>query len=157
MKDSAEVKKVIIRVYGILIDDNRRVLVSDEIIKGKFYTKFPGGGLELGEGIKDCLIREFKEETNLNIQVDKHLYTTDFFQRSAFDATHQIISIYYLVSAENTTILGTKNKIFDFSEEQLSNTSNQTEVFRWINWEELNENSVSLPIDKIVVNLLKEH
>ena len=37
-----------IRVYGILIQDSN-VLVSDEYIKGKNITKFPGGGLEYGE------------------------------------------------------------------------------------------------------------
>ncbi len=157
MKEGTEIKKIIVRAYGILIDDQKRVLVSDEIIKEKFYTKFPGGGLELGEGIRDCLIREFKEETGLDITVDKHFYTTDFFQQSAFNATDQIISIYYFVLAENLSALKTKNKVFDFSKEQITNISNQTEVFRWIDWDELTEKFVSLPIDKIVVNLLKEH
>ncbi|MFN5439619.1 MAG: NUDIX hydrolase, partial [Bacteroidota bacterium] len=39
-----------IRVYGILISDDNQVLVSDEFIRGNYYTKFPGGGLEFGEG-----------------------------------------------------------------------------------------------------------
>ena len=156
MEGQIEIEKIIIRIYGILIDEGR-VLVSDEIIKGKFYTKFPGGGLELGEGIKDCLIREFKEETNLNVTVEKHLYTTDFFQRSAFNPSDQIISIYYLVSADKASTLQTKNKRFDFTREQLANLSNQAEVFRWIEWNDLNEDCVSLPIDKVVITLLKEH
>ena len=54
-----------IRVYGILINDKKQVLVSDEFIRGSYYTKFPGGGLEFGEGTRDCLKREFKEEMNL--------------------------------------------------------------------------------------------
>ena len=48
-----------IRVYGVLVNENRQVLVSDELIRGKYYTKFPGGGLEYGEGTRDCLRREF--------------------------------------------------------------------------------------------------
>ena len=44
-----------IRVYGILINEQKQVLVSDEFIRGNYYTKFPGGGLELGEGTRDCL------------------------------------------------------------------------------------------------------
>src|SRR5207248_4907723 len=35
-----------VRVYGILIGENRQVLVSDEYIRGGYYTKFPGGGLD---------------------------------------------------------------------------------------------------------------
>ena len=85
-----------IRVYGILIN-NGQLLVSDEYIKKNKITKFPGGGLEFGEGPKDCLIREFKEELNLSIKVIEHYYTTDFCVNSSFDTNSQIISIYYIV------------------------------------------------------------
>ena len=85
-----------IRVYGILIN-NGQLLVSDEYIKKNKITKFPGGGLEFGEGPKDCLIREFKEELNLSIKVIAHYYTTDFYVNSSFDTNSQIISIYYIV------------------------------------------------------------
>ena len=71
-----------VRVYGILKDSHNRVLVSDEFIRGNYFTKFPGGGLEFGEGTKECLVREFKEETGLNVTVGEHIYTTDFFQIS---------------------------------------------------------------------------
>ena len=57
-------KQFNLRVYGILINDQKQVLVSDEYIRGKHYTKFPGGGLEFGEGTRDCLAREFMEEMN---------------------------------------------------------------------------------------------
>src|SRR5881398_4182065 len=88
-----------IRVYGILINEAQQVLVSDELIRGNYYTKFPGGGLEFGEGTRDCLRREFNEEMNLRVEVGEHLYTTDFYQISAFNREQQIISIYYLVKA----------------------------------------------------------
>lgn len=50
-----------LRAYGLLLDQGR-VLVSDELIRGQRITKFPGGGLEYGEGLKDCLVREVREE-----------------------------------------------------------------------------------------------
>ena len=84
-----------IRVYGILINETKQVLVSDELVHGMRITKFPGGGLELGEGTRDCLLREFMEEMNLAVEIGEHIYTTDFFQVSAFNSAHQIISIYY--------------------------------------------------------------
>jgi 8-oxo-dGTP pyrophosphatase MutT (NUDIX family) len=73
-----------VRVYGILLGENGQVLVTDELIRGAYITKFPGGGLEFGEGTRDCLKREFKEEMDLDVEVGDHLYTTDFFQMSAF-------------------------------------------------------------------------
>ena len=60
-----------IRVYGILINEHKQVLVSDELIRGMYITKFPGGGLELGEGTRDCLKREFMEEMNLNVEIEQ--------------------------------------------------------------------------------------
>ena len=64
---------ITVRVYGVLIDPIHGLLVSDEFIRGDFFTKLPGGGLEFGEGTRDCLVREFQEETGMdinNIQIE---------------------------------------------------------------------------------------
>ncbi len=151
------ITKITIRVYGILLDENKRVLLSDEFIRGDYFTKFPGGGLELGEGTRDCLKREFKEETGLDVNVGEHIYTTDYYQQSAFNASDQIISIYYFVHTENDLAsLTIKTKLFDFLPEQVADIKGQSEVLRWIEWNDFNEDAVSLPIDKIVVKMLKQ-
>ena len=149
------ITRLTIRVYGILMDEDRRVLLSDEFIRGDYYTKFPGGGLELGEGTRDCLVREFKEETNLDVKIGAHIYTTDYFQVSAFNSNDQIISIYYFVYSASPINVNTKTKPFDFTNEQTGNPNGQSEVLRWVPWDDLTEESVSLPIDKIVVGMLK--
>ena len=146
-----------IRVYGILINDKKQVLVSDEFIRGSYYSKFPGGGLELGEGTRDCLKREFKEEMNLNVEVGEHIYTTDFFQVSAFNPSHQIISIYYFVKALEEIEVPLRLKEFDFDEDQLKTyeKENEIETFRFIDWDSFSADSVTLPIDKIVAEIVK--
>jgi 8-oxo-dGTP diphosphatase len=146
-----------IRVYGILIGDNKQVLVSDEFIRGDYYTKFPGGGLEFGEGTRDCLKREFKEEMDLEIRVGDHIYTTDYFQMSAFNPAHQIISIYYYAHALEPIKAPLRQKPFDFDEQQLAvyKERGETETFRFIDWNDFSAASVSLPIDKIVASMLK--
>src|SRR5437868_10615208 len=108
-----------IRVYGILINEARQVLVSDEFIRANYYTKFPGGGLEFGEGTRDCLKREFKEEMDLNVEVGDHLYTTDFFQMSAFNSKYQILSIYYFANALEEIKAPLRTKPFDFDEREM--------------------------------------
>src|SRR6185369_4981432 len=108
-----------ILVYGVLINEQKQVLVSDEYIRGSYFTKFPGGGLELGEGTRDCLKREFKEEMDLDVEIGAHIYTTDFYQVSAFNQGHQIISIYYFVKALEPIRVPLRNKPFDFDERQL--------------------------------------
>lgn len=151
-------KQFNIRVYGILLNEKRQVLVSDELIRGGRFTKFPGGGLELGEGPRDCLRREFFEEMGLRIEVGEHFYTTDFFQPSAFHPDHQILSIYYLVKPLEAITARLSNAPFDFDDEQMRmyNLRDETESFRFINWQDLSEESVTLPIDKIVVRSLLE-
>ncbi len=147
-----------LRVYGILINDKKQVLVSDELIRGNYITKFPGGGLEFGEGTRDCLQREFLEEIDLKVEIGDHIYTTDYFQLSAFNPEHQIISIYYFAKALEPIKAPLRNIPFDFDEEQLKvyEEKRETETFRFINWDDFSEETVTLPIDKIVASLVKE-
>lgn len=147
-----------VRVYGIMINDQQQILVSDEFIRGKYYTKFPGGGLEMGEGTRDCLKREFKEEMNLEIEVTQHLYTTDFYQQSAFNPEHQIISIYYYVRALEPIKFVLTRKEFDFTQAQLNiyKVKNEIETFRFINLKDFSSENVTLPIDKIVAKIIQE-
>jgi 8-oxo-dGTP diphosphatase len=146
-----------IRVYGILINERNQVLVSDEFIRGMQITKFPGGGLEFGEGTRDCLKREFMEEMNLNVAIGEHIYTTDYYQVSAFDTSKQIISIYYFATALEAIQAPLRATAFDFDEQQLKTyaATGETETFRFVDWRNFSEASVSLPIDKIVAALLK--
>jgi len=146
-----------IRVYGILINDQRQILVSDEYIRGSYITKFCGGGLEIGEGTIDCLKREFMEEMNLPVEITGHLYTTDFYQQSAFNPDHQIISIYYYVKALAPIAVPLRVTAFDFDAEQMRvyNETGETETFRFVNWDDFDADSVTLPIDKVVAKIVK--
>ncbi len=145
-----------VRVYGLLFDEQNRLLVTDEFIRGNYFTKLPGGGLEIGEGTRDCLKREFMEEAGLDVTVGEHIYTTDFFQISAFNNKDQIISIYYRVMAESPIQIETNTAPFQFQPHQIADPNGESEVFRWIEWDALSEKDMSLPIDKVVVHLLKE-
>lgn len=146
-----------LRIYGILINEQKQVLVSDEFIRGAYFTKFPGGGLEFGEGTRDCLKREFKEEMDLNVEVTEHIYTTDYFQKSAFVAGDQIISIYYYVKPLEEIKAPLRDKLFDFDARELEmyNKTGETETFRFINWDDFSSEKLTLPIDKIVADMVK--
>ena len=143
-----------VRVYGILLDEEKRLLVSDEFIRGNYITKLPGGGLEIGEGTRDGLAREFMEEANIVVNVGDHFYTTDFFQISAFNNKDQIISIYYLVHTEDTRLIKAKEKAFDFLPEEVADKNGTAEHLRWIPFHEINEDAMTLPIDKVAVKML---
>ncbi len=138
-----------VRVYGLLINDLQQILLSDEEEYGFRFSKFPGGGLEYGEGLIDGLKREFLEECNADIEVLEHFYTTDFFIKSAFNDS-QIISAYYMVKPTEELQLNFKNSVFDFDEE-----GDIRQAFRWRNMAELNMDDVTFPTDKKVIELLK--
>jgi 8-oxo-dGTP diphosphatase len=142
-----------VRVYGIMINEQRQVLVSDEYIRGGYYTKFPGGGLEMGEGTIDCIIREWQEELTQQVEVIEHIYTSDFFQISAFDNTTQIICIYYLVKPISPFSAPLLNEPFGFT---IPEGITQVEGVRWIDWEQFSSEAVTLPIDKVLADIVKE-
>ncbi|WP_426667642.1 NUDIX domain-containing protein [Mucilaginibacter sp. McL0603] len=137
-----------VRVYGLLINDRNEILISDEQEYGIRFAKFPGGGLEYGEGLIDGLKREFVEECNTEIEVVSHFYTTDFYVKSAFNDS-QIISVYYLVKNITALNLVFKTLPFDFDGE-----GDVLQSFRWIDMAKLQESDVTFPIDQHVVKLL---
>jgi len=94
------INKFNIRVYGIWLKKHK-ILLSHENIDGFQMVKFPGGGLEFGEGIKDGLRREFREELRIDIHILRHIHTTDSFIRSAFKTNEQVIAVHYLVDSLN--------------------------------------------------------
>lgn len=134
-----------IRVYGLLLDQGR-VLVADELIKGQRITKFPGGGLEYGEGLKDCLIREIREEIGVDAIDLEHFYTTDFFQQSTFHSTPmQVVSVYYTFRVADVRMIPTVAEPFTGIQ-----GPGDAEVFRWLALEGSKEEDLSLPIDQVV-------
>lgn len=147
---------ITIRVYGILINEQQQILVSDEFIRGMYVTKFCGGGLEEGEGTRDCLSREFMEEMNLRVLVEEHFYTTDFYQPSAFRKGDQIMSIYYKVKALESITAPLRSQPFQFDEREMKmyNETGETETFRFINLTDFNEDCMTLPIDKILARMI---
>lgn len=137
-----------IRVYGIIINDKNQVLLSDELRFGNAFTKFPGGGLEWGEGTKECLQRELKEELNLDAEIGDLFYVNDFAQLSAFKKNDQLFSFYYFVKQIDFDAIKTSNHSVPVTEEG--------EKFRWVDIKEVSSESVTFPIDKVVAQKLSE-
>ena len=143
--------KFTIRVYGILFNNKSQVLITDEIYQSKQLTKFPGGGLEYGEGTIDCLKRECKEEMGMEVEVGDHFYTTDFFIPSAFQRDYQVICIYYRMNIANANLIKTVQKKFDFSE-----IKDGAIVFRWAKIKELLQEDFTFENDKRIAKMIYE-
>ena len=140
-----------IRIYGIIINQKSEVLITDEFQLGTKMTKFPGGGLDFGEGTIDCLKREFKEECNgQEIKNISHYHTTDFYQKALFYENTQLLSIYYLAELQKPLQLKISETPFDFDKMENGNQS-----FRWVKIKNLNIDEFTFPIDKFVIQKLK--
>lgn len=133
-----------IRVYGIFIYHNR-ILLAKETYDGTEMVKFPGGGLEFGEGTLDALRREIREELDLELSSIGHYYTTDFFMASAFDPNKQVMSIYYKVSCNNPESILVN---------QIKSHPRGTHSFHWHLISELKKEELTFPIDRHVAELL---
>jgi len=70
--------KLRVRVCGLCVEDDRLLMINHVgINKGNFWAP-PGGGLQFGEPIEDCLRREFLEETQLGISIQGFQFICEF-------------------------------------------------------------------------------
>ncbi|MBI3135283.1 MAG: NUDIX domain-containing protein [Bacteroidetes bacterium] len=139
-----------LRVYGLLIHDGH-VLISHEYRGGITMTKFPGGGLEKGEGLADGLIREFREELDIEIQPGNFFYVNEFLQISAFNSNDQLLSFYYFVAIESNTLEAVHSRVNQVP------AATHEQTFAWIAIENLRSEDFTFPIDRVVVEKLKAH
>jgi hypothetical protein len=77
---------------------------------------------------------------------------------SAFRPEDQIISIYYFAKQLEELKVPLRNKPFDFDEKQMDiyKSTGETETFRLIEWNDFSDETVTLPIDKIVARMIKK-
>ena len=144
--------KYVIRVYALIINERHEVLLSDEYQMDMKMVKFPGGGMEDGEGTLDCLQREAREEFGQELTNIRHFYTTDYYQKALFCEDHQLISIYYLADFREEISFPVSEQPFDFTTDVNGNQS-----FRWAALHDLEVDDLSFPIDRLVLVKLKEY
>lgn len=136
-----------IRVYGLLIH-NGAVLITHENRAGMLMYKFPGGGLEKGEGLADALVREFQEELDIMVDVLEHFYVNEFLQVSQFRSSDQLMSHYYFVETQAPQQIPVQ---------QIDESINPGEQsFEWVPLERLNSENFTFPIDKLVAQKLSQ-
>lgn len=135
-----------IRVYALITNDFDEILISDECRFGQFFSKFPGGGVEANEGIKDALLRELKEELDLVVTDAAFYYFNEFHQQAAFDHS-DLIAFYYRIQIDKNKLPCTEVYDIPFSTEQ--------ERQRWVSIALLQSNQLTFPIDRVVLDKLK--
>lgn len=134
------IDKVNVRVYAIIIKDGKVLALHEEYV-GEQLMKFPGGGLEFGESVLQCVQRELEEELNIKVKNIEHLYTQEDFLVSKFRNSEQLLSIYYLAEM--------------IDENELLIMDPCIEKIEWVSLT-AEENPFLLPIDKIAFDVLQK-
>lgn len=134
------IDKINVRVYATIVKDNKVLVLHEEYV-GQQLMKFPGGGLEFGESVLECVQRELDEELNIKVKNIEHLYTQEDFLVSKFRNSEQLLTIYYLAEM--------------IDENELLILDPCIDKIEWVSLE-TEENPFPLPIDKIVFDVLKK-
>lgn len=79
------------RVSVIVVTDEQKILLVRHRKGNRLYWVLPGGRLEYGETFHECAVRELKEETGLDIEIEKFLFLSEAI---APDRSRHIVNIY---------------------------------------------------------------
>ena len=90
-----------IRAASVLIENERILLVKQNVTLTRHWS-LPGGRLEIGETLAECIARELKEETGLDGRINELLYITDRILKK--EQTH-VVHISFLVERVKTDLL----------------------------------------------------
>lgn len=69
-----------IRVNGILVQDQKILMIKHKMGEGRVFWNVPGGGMKYGQSSAENLEREFLEETGLQIKIDNYLFVHEFLE-----------------------------------------------------------------------------
>lgn len=121
MKFELSHKKIRIRVAGIVVEDNKILMIAHK--KGsEIYWLLPGGGVEYQESLDEALKREFLEELGLDVTVGDIAMIADSIEPNG---KRHIINIIFWCNLINQSIrLGNEKILYDFSFKPLEELAN---------------------------------
>lgn len=91
-----------VRVNGVLIEDEKILLVQHQMGNGRLFWSTPGGGMEFGSSAKENLSREFREETGLEIEPQDFLFVHEFLS----PPLHAIECFFTVKRTSGSAVLG---------------------------------------------------
>lgn len=140
-----------IRVYQLIMNKRNQVLISDEMFLKQKLIKYPGGGLEFGEGVMDCFQREAMEELGQSLLNTELFHVTEPFIPTKFFAHKQLIAIYYTAELSAPEALKVSTVPFDFVGDE-----DGTQSFRWVDLIDLPNENFTFETDVLVAQKLKD-
>ena len=110
-------KKYTVNVDGIYVKNRKILLLRRSVVPFKGYWHLVGGQVEENETLKEALKREFKEETNLNVEIGDII---DGRIEETFDRI-KIIVAFKVLSAQGEITLNSENEEYGWFSQTPSN------------------------------------
>ncbi len=137
LKTEERMPNVRIRVAVIIRKDNQVLLVEHQK-DGQKYWLLPGGGVEFGESLANCAVRELKEETNLDIEVGSLAFVADSIAPD--DSRHVVHVVFYAKELGGQLQVGQEERLY---------------TARYVDIDELNNLVIYPPIAKDIVEAVE--
>ena len=115
------------RVNGICIKENKIFLSK---LKTDKYWTFVGGKVEFNEATDNAILREYKEEVGVNLQIDKFIALIENFFDLQGDSWHQYIFFYQLKD---------DNNVLEFFEGEREVEDNKNAIYKWFDLAEISD------------------
>lgn len=113
--------RIDVRTRAVIFNNVNEILVQHDLTSKPDFYRLPGGGVLFREKLEDCLIREVKEETGLDVKVDRLLWVRDYLN----GYPNHSIEVFFLATMSS-------------GEFKLKHTSESIE-FRFVTIEELKQ------------------
>jgi 8-oxo-dGTP diphosphatase len=126
----------VVIVSGLLVQNDRVLIIkraSHESYLPAHY-ELPGGNVQFGEDLKECLEREFKEETNLKIKALMPYRTFSYLTEG--DSKHNIEIVYFVKLEDDIKNIKLDRDHVDY---------------KWLNLEDMHSLKITEEIKKNIV------
>lgn len=118
------------RVCGIIIHDNKILAMHDQ--RSPYYY-LPGGRVKLGETVEDAVLREIREELEIDAAIVRPLwFNQGFFTEDVSGERFHEICLYFLMDVSHTDLLSK-------GEQFVLNENNQHHTFEWLSFDRLKD------------------
>ena len=103
------------RVCAIIVDDNKLLAMKDE--RSPYYY-LPGGRVNLHETAELAILRELKEELNIEAKIERPLwFNQSFFIEDVKKEKFHELCLYFLIDISNTDLLS-RGDVFTTKDEK---------------------------------------
>lgn len=130
--------KLKLRVAGCVVKDDK--ILGVQMCTNKFYC-LPGGHVELGESTEDAVIREMKEEIDLDCKIVNLICFLENFFKSGNKKVHEICYFYLMEPKEDIVPK-------DYTREENDKGVLKELRFKWLDLNSLQEVDFRPPILK---------